>query len=266
MTNKDRILYLSTSLLFITAVIFIAYGFLPIKKNPSNILTDKDRQAQRLQVEKEDDQILSTQDNQTGEQVAKSLERYTAQGLPNSIEYILTSLDSNDTQIRAAAIEAAGAYAWASINIFKSAINSGSSTERLAALKGMAKRPDPQRKELLKRSMNDSSFSLYERLTAYMSLARSDSGGEDKEKMFSYIIKQLDNLSEEQAIEFQLDLISYGPDSYVVIQHVRDVLLGPQVAIKPENFDAYTRLLRRANNYANAFDKDWLQACEHCKN
>ncbi len=130
-----------------TLVVFV-YFFQ--KQQKLNDLKAKEQRTQEeLQRVREADLEMILKADVDTKELSKSLKRYSSQNLAGAEEYIQHYIDDPRAEIRAAALEASGAFDWANLQLFEQALIAGGDAQR-SALVGLQKRPSGERLELLK--------------------------------------------------------------------------------------------------------------------
>ncbi len=244
--KNSRGLYFSILLILVSAL--VAYIFLK-KRTLSEEPAKASAELQRVQ--QADLQALKKGDQSQAEAIALALRRYTSQSPPEAEEFIKKYLLSENYKIQAAALEAAGAYSWADIELLAQALQSNKQEVRLAALRGLAKRSEKKRELLVENFLGQSNLNDEEWFAAkfaQLKLAREENMRIEIKKPLLSRAKLASSLVRETVYP---ELFTLLPDDDELKTVARDLLQN-----KRELESAV--LNQRALQYLAAYDEQWL--------
>lgn len=246
---KDiRWIYLFLGIVFAVGAVLVGRSIYKITHR-QKLVTDDGLISEQLKKVREQDLDALKEEKGSESEIAKSLLRFTSQNLPESEEMIKKYLESDSEKLKAAAIEASGAFPWASVKNFAEAMNSKSKELRLAALRGMAKRPDAERILLVEKHGDKSSLSDEEWFYTQLTFMRMTPDTSKKAAILSGVLGRLPEWSEDLQSAARRELYRAMPRVDELKVMARDELSRGNV----------TKSATQALQYLSAFDREKLK-------
>ncbi|MCB0350318.1 MAG: hypothetical protein KDD38_03985 [Bdellovibrionales bacterium] len=245
---KTKILYILAGFVFILGLALMGKAIYKISTRQTLVTEDGFVSAELREMRELDLQALKGLRPVTEDQLTKSLARYTTQNLPESEALIKKYIESDSLKVSAAALEASGAYEWADMQVYASALNSKNEELRLAALRGLAKRSDDARIFLVEKFMGVKPLTEKDWLFSRLTLLRLKSDPQDKKKIQAEVLSQLKNWQSELQAQALKGLLRAFP---------RDVDMS--MVARAELIQPVSQVGLQAFQYLAAFDQEWLK-------
>lgn len=207
---------------FVCAAVLITYGgyrlFMRSAKPKVNSVALK-----LYGVRKHDQEVLKTGTAEP-KNIAISLKRYSSQNLPGAEEYIKYYLKDKRQEVATAALEASGAFKWADLDQFETALQSGDFEIQKAALRGLAKRPAPDRVRIIRKFLEQNQASKDAQFRSLSALYRSVIDEQEKEDVKLQLLGLATNSDPEMQKSIYLELFELRPRDSQLAQLAESIL------------------------------------------
>lgn len=234
--------------LFVAGALLVGKTIFNIYQKNNLVSNDGAVSAELKRVRESDLKVLRGETEESEAQVASSLARYTSQDVPEAELMIQKYLVSDSELIRSSAIEASGAYQWADIKLFSDALNSEIENTRLAALRGLSKRSDSSRIELVENFIKEKNLTDKEWLFSRLTLIRLKSEPAEKKALQVEILAHLKKWPEEVQTQAYLGLFRVFPRDKEMIAVAQAQIQKTESAVAVNAFQ-----------YLASFDSEWLK-------
>ena len=186
---------------FVMAVMLIAGSFL-VGRSFYRIYTRKplvveqaqpgEAQKRMAEVRTQDLGVLDTAAEKPAAEVAKSLRRIGRQSKDDAPKYVAQFINSDNTEIRAAAIEAAAALGLSDFEKeIRDAFKSNNKQIRLAVIKGLGQQPNDFSRSVVRAHWDSRPSDSQERLATLLTLQRITGDLTEKEIWQNALVKEL---------------------------------------------------------------------------
>ncbi len=236
------------SILFFSGLVLVGNSLYKMYFQQKNTKAAPASVVELKKMQAHDFKTLNSSDA-TDEQIIAALRRYTVQNLPESENFIKKHSLNADVKVKAAALEASGAYAWATAESFRAALMSESQVLQEAAISGLGKRSDSDRLKLLQEYLENKKLIHDRWLSAKITEHKLVRDQNSKDVILKEILKRVIKASTQQQMKVYGELFMIAPNQMDLIAEARAVI------ISNPNDD----LAGAAFRYSSAFDQAWLQ-------
>jgi hypothetical protein len=185
-----------TGIVLVLALILVAVGIQKKFFSDSPVRLSEPTGDHQLQAMRDHDrEVLSSEDSKE-ERIQISLLRLGEQNLPDSESLIRKFLNDPRVSIKATALNLSGAYDWADMDSFRQALGSSDEALRLHALKGLSRRYEERRKDLVLEFLQKKNLKEQEWMEAQLLILRWASSEVEKNQVKGLISSRWSSLSQ----------------------------------------------------------------------
>jgi hypothetical protein len=185
-----------TGIVLVLALILVAVGIQKKFFSDSPVRLSEPTGDHQLQAMRDHDrEVLSSEDSKE-ERIQISLLRLGEQNLPDSESLIRKFLNDPRVSIKATALNLSGAYDWADMDSFRQALGSSDEALRLHALKGLSRRYEERRKDLVLEFLQKKNLKEQEWMEAQLLILRWASSEVEKNQVKGLILSRWSSLSQ----------------------------------------------------------------------